>query len=67
MPVMDGYDATKAIRKFLPVLPVIAVTAYAFESDREKAISCGCNEYLSKPLKKAVLLETVKKYLHGFH
>jgi PAS domain S-box-containing protein len=63
MPVMDGYSATQEIRKIYPDLPVIALTAYAFEADREKAISCGCNEYLSKPVKKELLLETVYKYL----
>jgi len=63
MPVMDGYAATREIRKILPDLPVIALTAYAYESDREKALSAGCTDYLSKPVSKTKLLETMKKYL----
>lgn len=63
MPVMDGYTATKEIKKFLPDLPVIALTAYAYESDRDEAINSGCNDYLAKPVLKIMLLETVKKYL----
>ncbi len=63
MPIMDGYTATRKIKKFLPDLPVIALTAYAYESDRDKAINSGCNDYLSKPILKIMLMETVKKYL----
>jgi PAS domain S-box-containing protein len=63
MPVMDGHQATAEIRKTLPDLPVIALTAYAFSVDREKAIGAGCNDYLSKPVKREVLLEMVKGYL----
>ncbi len=67
MPVMDGYDATREIKKIYPDLPVIAVTAYAFESDREKAFQSGCNEYLSKPLRRAELIETVSRFLNADH
>jgi len=63
MPVMDGHQATAEIRKTLPDLPVIALTAYAFSVDRDKAIGAGCNDYLSKPVKREVLLEMVKSYL----
>ncbi len=63
MPVMDGYTATVEIRKILPDLPIIAITAFAYESDREKAISSGCTDYLSKPIRKALLIETINKYL----
>ena len=64
MPVMDGFEATKKIRNFLPDLPIIATTAYAFETDREKALSIGCSDYISKPIGKDVLLEVVNKYLY---
>ncbi|HKK42700.1 MAG TPA: PAS domain S-box protein [Bacteroidales bacterium] len=63
MPVMDGYDATREIKKTNPDVPVIAITAYAFESDRERAFQAGCNAYLSKPLRRAELIETVTRYL----
>jgi PAS domain S-box-containing protein len=64
MPVMDGYTATREIRKIFPDLPVIALTAYSFEDDRKKATGCGCNDFISKPFSKAILLETVTKYLN---
>jgi CheY-like chemotaxis protein len=63
MPVMDGYTATCEIRKLYPDLPVVALTAYSFEDDRKKAISCGCNDFLSKPFSKNNILKTVTKYL----
>jgi PAS domain S-box-containing protein len=66
MPVMDGHEATAEIRKILPDLPVIALTAYAFSVDREKAIVAGCNDYLSKPVKRDTLLAMVNSYLGTF-
>ncbi|NVO19672.1 MAG: PAS domain S-box protein [Bacteroidetes bacterium] len=50
MPVMDGYEATRLIKQDRPGLPIIIQTAYARESDRIKAMECGCNEYVSKPI-----------------
>lgn len=61
MPVMDGYTATEEIKKRYPHLPVIAQTA--FVSDRERAIACGCNDYLSKPFKKEELLSIIHKHI----
>lgn len=63
MPVMDGHTATREIRKQLPEIPIIAVTAFAFESDREKALNAGCSDYIAKPLKKDLLLGMIKKYV----
>ncbi|MCU0456800.1 MAG: ATP-binding protein, partial [Bacteroidales bacterium] len=63
MPVMDGFEATRQIKKIRPGLPVIGITAYAFESDRENVLACGCNDYLSKPFNKHDLTGSVKKYL----
>ena len=63
MPVMNGFEATEKIRNFLPDLPIIATTAYAFETDREKALSIGCSDYISKPIGKDAFLEVVNKYL----
>jgi hypothetical protein len=63
MPDMDGYTATREIKKMNPSLKVIAQTAYAMKEDRDKAIIAGCDEYLSKPIKPAELykiLEMVK-------
>ena len=64
MPVINGYDAIKEIRKLRRNLPIIAQTAYAFASDRQKAIETGCNDYISKPVKKDELLALVNSYIH---
>lgn len=63
MAVLDGYEATKIIRTFNPDIPIIAQTAYAFSEDRDKALSVGCTDYLSKPISKAKLLNIIEKYL----
>ncbi|SNR33952.1 PAS domain S-box-containing protein [Lutibacter agarilyticus] len=63
MPVMNGYDATKEIRKFNKDLLIIAQTAYAMQGDKEKAIEAGCNDYIVKPINKELLLETIHKIL----
>ena len=62
MPEIDGFEATRQIKKMRPTLPVVAQTAYAFSEDQEKAISAGCDDYLSKPIKTQTLLEIVNKY-----
>ena len=60
MPVMNGYEATREIRKFNKDLIIIAQTAYAQTGDREKALDAGCNDYISKPIKKEILIEKIK-------
>ncbi|MBN2523000.1 MAG: PAS domain S-box protein, partial [Bacteroidales bacterium] len=62
MPGINGLEATKLIREFNKKIPVIAQTAYAFTGDRERFISAGCNDYISKPLSRAALLELIRKY-----
>lgn len=57
MPVMDGLEATRRIREFDTRIPIVALTANAFDSDRVSAIDAGCNAFLAKPLKKSQLLE----------
>jgi CheY-like chemotaxis protein len=63
IPLINGYDATKEIRKFNKDLLIIAQTAYSMHGDREKAIEVGCNDYISKPINKIFLLEMIKKLL----
>jgi PAS domain S-box-containing protein len=63
MPVMDGWEATRQIRSFNSKIPIIAQTAFAIAGDREKAQAAGCNDYISKPLKKLELNALIKKYL----
>lgn len=65
MPVMDGYTATKEIKTLRPDLVIIAQTAYAMESDRKRALDEGCNDYISKPIKRADLVKIVDKHSPG--
>jgi signal transduction histidine kinase/CheY-like chemotaxis protein len=62
MPVMDGLEATKIIKKLRPELPVIAVTAYAANDDRHDCIKAGCDEYVSKPFIAEELIKLIEKY-----
>jgi CheY-like chemotaxis protein len=64
MPVMDGYEATRQIRKMNPAVPVIAQTAYALSGDTEKARIAGCSDYITKPIKKDKLLEKIAYHLN---
>ena len=63
MPNMNGFEATRLIKERNPNLPIIAQTAYAMADDKEKILKAGCDDYISKPLKKEQLLKLLKKYL----
>jgi CheY-like chemotaxis protein len=63
MPVMDGCEATKQIRGFMPNLPIIAQTAFTTEAEKSKAFESGCNDFINKPIKKEILLDLVKEHL----
>ena len=63
MPIMDGLEATKAIKEKFPNLPIIALTANAFDSDRQLALEAGCNDFLSKPVSSDLCLQTIKKFV----
>ncbi len=62
LPTIDGYEATRQIRKFNKDVIIIAQTAYALEGDREKAIAAGCNDYISKPIKRMNYWRKLVKY-----
>lgn len=62
MPVMDGRAATSEIRKFNTEIPIIALTAHAFDADRVAALKAGCDDYLVKPINGAKLMQTLKEY-----
>lgn len=61
MPIMDGLEATKAIREFNSEVPIVALTANAFDSDRQAAMEAGCNDFLAKPVSSDVCLATLEK------
>lgn len=63
MPIMDGLEATRAIKEKHPDLPIIALTANAFDSDRQLAVDAGCNDFLSKPVSSDLCLKTIRKFL----
>lgn len=64
MPEMNGYDATREIKKIYPEMIIIAQTAFAMSDDRSKALEAGCDDYLAKPIRSKDLLDTVNKYLN---
>jgi CheY-like chemotaxis protein len=67
MPKMDGYEASKQIRaledKKKAAVPIVAVTANAFEEDRKNTLEAGMNGHLAKPYDIPAMLETLKKLL----
>lgn len=62
MPVIGGFEAARQIREFNKEVVIIAQTACCLKEDREKAISSGCNDYLTKPIDKMELLAIIRKY-----
>ena len=63
MPEMNGLDATRIIKEINPVIPVVALSAYAFEDTINEAMDAGCNEFISKPFKMEHLIETIEKFI----
>ena len=62
MPQMNGYEATKEIRKFNAEVVILAQTAFALEGDKSKTMEAGCNGYISKPIKKEELSNLLQHY-----
>lgn len=62
MPRMDGLEATRIIRTYSKEIPIIALTAYAFEADRERALEVGCNDFVTKPVSEEALEKALKSY-----
>jgi CheY-like chemotaxis protein/HPt (histidine-containing phosphotransfer) domain-containing protein len=68
MPVMDGYTATRSRRTLeqergMPRIPIIAMTANAMAGDREKCLASGMDDYMSKPLNRGLLEQTIRKWM----
>jgi two-component system sensor histidine kinase/response regulator len=67
MPIMDGYTATREIRNWeqeqgRQATPIIALTAHAMKEDVQRSLDAGCTDHLTKPIKRATLMEAVQKY-----
>jgi len=63
LPGINGYDLTKQTKEKYPNIPIIIQTAYAFQTDIEKAESAGCDAYLPKPIKKTNLISLIKSFI----
>lgn len=63
MPEMNGLDATRIIKEVNPTVPILALSAYAFQDSIQEAHDAGCNEFISKPFKVEHLIETIEKYI----
>ncbi|MCG8604816.1 response regulator [bacterium] len=70
MPVMDGFEATREIRKIEQEthsarVPILALTAHAIDDYREKCLQNDMDDYVTKPIKKKILLQTIEKWLES--
>ncbi len=63
MPIMDGLQATRVIKANHPDLPIIALTANAFATDREKSLEAGCDDFVAKPVSHDSCLKMIAKYI----
>ena len=63
MPVLDGLEATRQIKLVMPDLPIIALTANAFDSDRQAAFEAGCDNFMSKPVGAESCLKMIASYI----
>ena len=62
MPVMDGREAVRELRKRGFALPIVALTAHAFEEERVRCLEAGCDDFASKPIKREALLDLVRSW-----
>ncbi len=64
MPIMDGFEATRALRKAGCQTAIVAITASAFNHDRDRCLEAGCDDFLPKPIDRGHLIETIFRYSH---
>jgi two-component system cell cycle response regulator DivK len=66
IPIIDGWTATRQIKRTISAnIPIIALTAHAMSTDREKALAAGCDDYATKPIDFAQLLIIIEQQLTG--
>ena len=63
MPEMDGFEATKMIKKIKPQVPVIIQSAYILSGEENRSFEAGGDEFLAKPIRLSMLVDTIKRYL----
>jgi CheY-like chemotaxis protein len=64
LPIMDGYTATRQIKQINASIPVIAQTAHVMSGEREKCLEAGCDDYLAKPIRLQILMDTLSRFLN---
>lgn len=64
LPIIDGYTATRELKKINSSIPIIAQTAHVMSGEREKCMEAGCDDYLSKPIRLQILMDTLSKFLN---
>ena len=64
LPIMDGYTATREIKKLNPDIPIVAQTAHVMSGEREKCMEAGCDDYLAKPIRLQILMDTLSRFLN---
>jgi len=64
MPILNGYETVKILKKKYPTVRVVAQTAYAMAEEKQKAMDAGCDDFVTKPIKKNILLYKMSKYLN---
>lgn len=65
MPELDGLEATQIIRNVSSEIPIIALTAFAYDTDKENALNAGCNDFITKPIDIEELEKKIKQILHS--
>ena len=63
LPILNGYEATKEIKKINKNIPVISITAFAMAGEKEKSLKAGCDDYISKPIKSELLFSKINNFL----
>ena len=62
LPIGNGYEATKEIKKYKKEIPIIVQTAYVLSNERDKSFEAGCDEFIAKPVNLNLLLSTIETY-----